>query len=244
MNRSTIALMIFVSLRIVFISNHSSVSNIVANTSHMVSRPNTSPLLSTEAMWGKRLSFVLSPSKNVVLIVALLITVGSSFPEKSVVNVMRLLKTMRTIVYVSIIGLVVLFLIIKSKYAPQLKETTQSPSESYLTDRSFREELINERLKSHSNVYDKTEIGCLTNRSLSADEQINFDEISQSLIELRGEMVPYPQNHFHGQGIVLTVGLVQMTYLRVNLKMMELTRTRLPVQVIEDKQRYFDPTIV
>lgn len=157
---------------------------------------------------------------------------------------MRLLKTMRKIVYVSIIGLFVLSWIMKSKYIHPFNETTRSPLESYLTDRSFRKELIAERLESHSHVYDKTEIGCLTNRSLSADEQINFDEISRSLIELRGEMITYPENHFHGRGIVLTVGLAQMKYLQVNLKMMELTRTRLPVQVIEHEQQYFDPTII
>jgi hypothetical protein len=74
---------------------------------------------------------------------------------------------------------------------------------------------------------------------LSAAEEVNFDEISQSLVRFAGEMVSYPEKHLYGREIRF-----KMQYLRVNLKMMELTRTRLPVQVIEHEQRHFDPTII
>jgi hypothetical protein len=55
--------------------------------------------------------------------------------------------------------------------------------------------------------------------------------MSDSLQIFRKRIVPYPNNHFYGRGIVLTAGTNQIKYAKVNLKMMELTGTKLPIQV-------------
>jgi hypothetical protein len=55
--------------------------------------------------------------------------------------------------------------------------------------------------------------------------------MSGLLQRFRKEIVPYPKNYFYGRGIVLTAGSNQMNYAEVNLKMMELTGTKLSVQV-------------
>ena len=157
---------------------------------------------------------------------------------------MRSSRRMRRIVCALLIYLFLQLLITKFKQIQLSSLTTRLPLKSYLTDRKFRQELIKERLKSHSRVYNRKKIGCVTDRTLSADEESNFDQISRSLVRFAGERVSYSRKHFHGRGIVLTVGRAQLRYLRVNLKMMELTRTRLRVQVIECNQRRSDSPII
>jgi hypothetical protein len=44
-------------------------------------------------------------------------------------------------------------------------------------------------------------------------------------------MISYPDEYFHGRGIVLTVGPNQLDFAEVNLKMIERSGTRLGVQV-------------
>ena len=146
-------------------------------------------------------------------------------------------RRVRRIIWVLLICLFLQLLIIKFKQTQLSSLPTRPPLKSYLTAQKFRQELIDERLKSHSRFYQREQIGCVTNRTLNADETSNFDKISQSLVRFAGEMISYPEKHFHGRGIVLTVGFAQLRYLRVNLKMLELTQTRLPVQVIERDQR-------
>ena len=55
--------------------------------------------------------------------------------------------------------------------------------------------------------------------------------IPKLLVELRKQMVPYPNEYFYGRGIVLTVGIFQLSFAKVNLKMIELSNTRLPIEV-------------
>jgi hypothetical protein len=67
---------------------------------------------------------------------------------------------------------------------------------------------------------------------LTDNEKNAFDIIAIKMPTLRIEMMPYPNEYFHGRGIVLTTGRKQLKFARVNLKMIEITGTRLPVQVI------------
>ncbi|CAF2443998.1 unnamed protein product [Rotaria sp. Silwood2] len=55
--------------------------------------------------------------------------------------------------------------------------------------------------------------------------------MAQLLHTLRQQVVPYPNDHFSGRGIVLTVGFNQLKFLKVNLKMIELTATKLSIQI-------------
>ena len=97
---------------------------------------------------------------------------------------------------------------------------------------SFRYERINQLLASYSYRYEHSLVECDTTKPLSDRDRIAFDIISIKLLTLRSEMIPYPNEYFHGRGIVLTTGRSQIRFARVNLKMLEATGTRLPVQVI------------
>jgi len=72
---------------------------------------------------------------------------------------------------------------------------------------------------------------CNTSEPLDIEQKDAFFAISKFLNSFRQQMVPYPNEYFHGRGIVLTVGPSQLTFARVNLKMIEFSGTRLPVQV-------------
>ncbi|CAF1119506.1 unnamed protein product [Rotaria sp. Silwood1] len=101
----------------------------------------------------------------------------------------------------------------------------------YLINASFKDELINEHLASYSRMYDSASRGCNTTRSLNKEQEQNFPIISKLLITLSQQIVPYPNEYFHGRGIVLTVGPLQLTLARVNLRMIEHSGSQLNVQV-------------
>jgi hypothetical protein len=81
-------------------------------------------------------------------------------------------------------------------------------------------------------VYEESVDECNTTNPLTNGEKHAFDIISVKLVTLRNQMISYPNEYFHGRGIVLTTGQRQLKFAKVNLKMLELTGTRLPVQVI------------
>lgn len=104
-------------------------------------------------------------------------------------------------------------------------------SKNYITNVSFRQELIDERLKSHVKMYEEKNVKCTSERSFQGDEKENYDEIEKTLKKIQSEMISYPENYFSGRGIVLTMGDAQLPFIKVNLQMIEFTSTRLPVQV-------------
>jgi hypothetical protein len=73
---------------------------------------------------------------------------------------------------------------------------------------------------------------CNITKPLTNAEKNAFHIISTELATLRLHMIPYPNEYFHGRGIVLTTGKSQLKFAKINLKMLELTGTRLPVQVL------------
>ena len=101
----------------------------------------------------------------------------------------------------------------------------------HLIDVAFRKQLITERLASYSQFYNNSLGICNMKNSLNAEQEKNFPLISKLLVKLRQQIAAYPNQYFNGRGIILTVGSSQLKLTRVNLKMIELSHTRLPVQV-------------
>jgi hypothetical protein len=102
---------------------------------------------------------------------------------------------------------------------------------SHLIDTSFKQQLFNEHLSTYKILYNNLLPVCNTTNSLNTDQQRDFHRMSELLKTFRQQIIPYPNNYFYGRGIVLSVGPNQLKYAKVNLKMIELTLTRLPVQV-------------
>ena len=107
-------------------------------------------------------------------------------------------------------------------------------SRNYTTSVSFRQELIDERLRTYASMYDEKEVKCTADRPFQAEEKENYDTIEKMLTKIRSETIPYPENDFTGRGIVLTMGAPQLPFIKVNLQMIAYTSTRLPVQVSID----------
>ena len=95
----------------------------------------------------------------------------------------------------------------------------------------FQKELISQCLFNHRRLYENSSSVCQTARAENDEQNRIFHELLESLNSLRQQIVPYPNDYFHGRGVVLTVGQSQLRFARVNLKMLELSGTRLPVQV-------------
>jgi hypothetical protein len=85
---------------------------------------------------------------------------------------------------------------------------------------------------------------CNTTISLTDDEKNALDIIAIKMATLRTEIIPYPNEYFHGRGIVLTTGKKQFKFARINLKMLEITGTRLPVQVISFSLSKYDEMFI
>ncbi|CAF1325480.1 unnamed protein product [Rotaria sordida] len=91
-------------------------------------------------------------------------------------------------------------------------------------------------------MYDNISSECNKTQCLSEAQRKTFLAISKLLIALREQLVSYPNEYFHGRGIVLTTGSNQLKFTKVNLKMMEFSGTRLNVQVnIINQQQYLVP---
>ena len=95
----------------------------------------------------------------------------------------------------------------------------------------FQKELISQCLFNHRRLYENSSSICETARAKDDEQNRNFNDVLKSLNSLRQQIVPYPNDYFHGRGVVLTVGQSQLPFARVNLKMLEFSGTQLPVQV-------------
>ncbi|CAF4043862.1 unnamed protein product [Rotaria sordida] len=124
-----------------------------------------------------------------------------------------------------------IIMIIINYLLTQLPSLVTTITISHSLNINFKRQLFNERLSSYNLFYDNSLSSCNTTRSLSEDQQRHFHGISQLLQIFQQKIVPYPNNHFYGRGIVLTVGPSQLKFAEVNLKMIELTATKLPIQI-------------
>jgi hypothetical protein len=102
---------------------------------------------------------------------------------------------------------------------------------SHSNNISFKQQLFYERLASYNLFYNDSFPVCNRTNPLTNTQKRDFQRMSELLQKFEEQIVPYPTNHFYGRGIVLSVGSRQIKFAKVNLKMMEFTRTKLPLQV-------------
>ena len=107
----------------------------------------------------------------------------------------------------------------------------------YTINDALKQELINEHLLSYSQFYNSSSYEC---KRKSNDGQLErkLNATARLLPTLGRNIAPYPNDYFHGRGIVLTVGKYQLPFAKVNLEMIQHTRTRLPVQVSRSNHCY------
>lgn len=136
--------------------------------------------------------------------------------------------------------------IIILKLKPELNSSSSSISISDIEsfgfqskNSSFRTKLIYKRLKSHSRMYDHVRIECNISQPLNIQLENEFIEISKTLSLFQQKIISYPNEHFQGRGIVLTGGSTQLRYIKVNIKLIELSGTQLPVQVNRIRILYY-----
>ena len=120
--------------------------------------------------------------------------------------------------------------------SPVSRSTSSQPSLTKISNArsinsTFRNELIDQRLKSHFSMYENSSQECDMSKPLTTQQNQTFSTILKSLDSLRQQLVPYPNDYFHGRGIVFSVGLRDIKLIRSNLKVIALIDTRLPIQV-------------
>ena len=99
--------------------------------------------------------------------------------------------------------------------------------------KNISRKFIKNRLRTHARFFAESSSSChKSTGTASVEQQQHFDKIAQALAEFRQQSIPsYSDDNFNGRGIVLSVGPLQIYQCKVNLKMIERTQTRLPVQV-------------
>jgi hypothetical protein len=146
---------------------------------------------------------------------------------------MQRLNCIKIFCYLNFISLVIIAIQIiinsKNSSSPPLVLRFTIPC---LIKSSTQDGLTNSLSANYSHMHDISLDPCNITNPLTEDEEIAFQKISDTLITLRSRMIPYPNEYFQGRGIVLTTGSGQLEFAKINLKMLELTGTRLPIQVI------------
>jgi hypothetical protein len=146
---------------------------------------------------------------------------------------MQRLNCLKIICFLNVISLVIIIIFTNrnsrtsSSVSLLINSTTLHPIKT-----SFKDERINQLLANPSLMYNHSLNECNITKPLTVVEERAFDTISITLGTFRSQMIPYPNEYFHGRGIVLTTGKSQLKFAKINLKMLELTGTRLPVQVL------------
>jgi hypothetical protein len=118
------------------------------------------------------------------------------------------------------------------KYRLSMPSSPKIPiRNSHSNDKYFKQQLFHERLSSYNLFYNDSFPVCDKTNLLTNFQKNAFHKMSELLQTFRKQIIPYPNDHFYGRGIVLTAGPDQIKYAKVNLKMIELSGTKLPVQV-------------
>jgi hypothetical protein len=102
---------------------------------------------------------------------------------------------------------------------------------SHSNDTYSKQELFNQRLSSYNLLYNDSLPVCNKTKFWLNYRNRAFHKMSELLQTFRKQIVPYPNDRFYGRGIVLTAGPNQIKFTKVNLKLIELTKTKLSVQV-------------
>ena len=142
--------------------------------------------------------------------------VGGLYPRK---------KLYLSLMFLAYVVIITIFLL-KTSAPLSVNVTTSHSANIYLKHQS-----LNENLSNRHPQYETSPSTCKTEKLLTEEQQHAFYKMSDLLKKLRQQLVPYPRDYFYGRGIVLSVGLNQFNFAKVNLKMIELTETKLSVQV-------------
>lgn len=140
------------------------------------------------------------------------------------------LSRSKRLIIINVFLIIILYSIVerRARYVDKLSSyKTTVHAQNYF----FRQKLVRQLLASHSNFYGAKLNNCNIVDPFTHERSRVLVNISQLLIKLREQIVAYPEENFQGQGIVLTVGMAQVSFEKINLKMIELSGTRLPVQV-------------
>ena len=141
----------------------------------------------------------------------------------------------KTRLFCMIISLIILIVIADHYLSSKSSVPKVCIVSSHVNPAYFQEELFRERLVSYNLQYpDSFSICNKIGKPLNDRKNRSMHKIFGLLRRFRKKIIPYPIDYFNGRGIVLTSGPSQLKYARVNLKMLELSRTRLPVQVRPD----------
>jgi hypothetical protein len=93
------------------------------------------------------------------------------------------------------------------------------------------DETIQHLLFTHDRVYNNPSAYCGRGGKLNPKDNQTLNGVARLLPQLRTQLVQYPHEYFKDRGIVLTVGPNQMPHTRFNLRIIEWSRTKLPVEV-------------
>ena len=134
----------------------------------------------------------------------------------------------------------IIFIVLTIPYLLQKDSSSTNPVRLSITNVStlhtlsplFERNRIDELLKSYFNRYENSDNDNRLAYPLSDEEEQLFTSMTMKLANLRTKLIPYPSEAFHARGIVLSVGRQQIRYAKINLRMLEVTGSRLPVQVI------------
>jgi hypothetical protein len=131
-----------------------------------------------------------------------------------------------------ILPFLIFFTFIATKHLIAVPSSSETRIDiSHSNDISFKQQLFHERLSSYNLLYNDSLPVCDKTNSLNNSQIYDFHRMSELLQTFRKQIIPYPNNSFSGRGIVLTAGLSQFRYAKLNLKMIEFTGTKLPVEV-------------
>lgn len=144
---------------------------------------------------------------------------------------LKCLKMICLVNIVSVISIILAFQYTRWRANP-FRTDVIIPKISSHYNTKFQHERTNQLLHSYEQFYADSGKACQRNESLTEEQISAFDNISAKLPVLRTELIEYPAEYFHGRGIVLSAGRKQLKFARINLRILEASGTRLPVQVI------------
>jgi hypothetical protein len=86
-------------------------------------------------------------------------------------------------------------------------------------------------LDTHDRIYNNRSATCQLDDELTPEENQTLNDAGRLIPQLKNRLVQYPHEYFKGRGIVLTVGPKQILHTRFNLRIIEWSRTKLPVEI-------------
>ena len=106
------------------------------------------------------------------------------------------------------------------------------PSNNNPVASDFLNAIADQRFATYSKRYESGNFKCSFNNSKNnTEDEAVLKTIADRLKSSSKLIVPFPLKHYSGRGIVFTIGSAQIKYAKVNLKMIEFSSSKLPVEV-------------